>query len=44
MTGATQDIGDEDGALADLLESTGGDVWESLSLCEGWRTARWWPT
>ncbi len=36
--GTAQDIAEEYGALADLLESAGVDVWESPSLCEGWRT------
>ena len=31
-------IADEYTALADLLESSGLDVWEAPSLCEGWRT------
>ncbi len=31
-------IADEYSALADLLESSGLDVWEAPSLCEGWRT------
>jgi uncharacterized protein (TIGR03083 family) len=31
-------IADEYTALADLLESSGLDVWEVPSLCEGWRT------
>ncbi len=36
-TDTARDIVEEYGALADLLESAGGDVWESPSLCEGWR-------
>jgi uncharacterized protein (TIGR03083 family) len=36
--GTAQDIAEEYGALADLLASAGSDVWESPSLCEGWRT------
>lgn len=36
--GTAQDIAEEYGALADLLESAGGDIWESPTLCEGWRT------
>jgi uncharacterized protein (TIGR03083 family) len=31
-------IGDEYGALADLLESAGPGVWDQPSLCEKWRT------
>ena len=36
--GTAQDIAEEYGALADLLEAAGDEVWESPSLCEGWRT------
>jgi len=31
-------IADEYGALADLLEASGPDVWNAPSLCEKWRT------
>jgi uncharacterized protein (TIGR03083 family) len=36
--GTAEDIAEEYGALADLLEAAGNEVWESPSLCEGWRT------
>jgi uncharacterized protein (TIGR03083 family) len=43
MTGATatvlhDTIATEYGALADLLEEAGDDVWDAPSLCEKWRT------
>ena len=42
MTEPTDDlavwIAAEYGALADLLESADGGVWDAPSLCEGWRT------
>jgi uncharacterized protein (TIGR03083 family) len=33
-----QDVADEYGALADLLDQAGPAVWDAPSLCEGWRT------
>jgi uncharacterized protein (TIGR03083 family) len=35
---AAQEVADEYGALADLLEAAGGAVWDVPSLCEGWCT------
>ena len=33
-----RDIAEEYGALADLLEPAGSEVWDAPSLCDGWRT------